>query len=1013
MITQRKVGRWSSSFFFLLAALFIVGPAQKGEAAIIALLEGPDEGQQLAGIGLIRGWAFSDTAGVRITKVTALIDGTLAIPIPCCAARGDVAAAYPQNPNAVESGWGIAVNYGNLSPGAHTITVRIDEAGGTSFTLNRNVTVVKMGGFNYLDQFDISRASAQIEGRDILVAGGLVRDKLTQQVVQTTSRLRWFSYLQGLGMVEAVTTGATSALTIPHPQPNLTRVTAAQTAAVAALHAALESPQNNQIVAGLAVLRGWAFATAGRTIRRVQLWIDGQSIFPIPWGSPREDVAQAFPNEPNARDSGFGIAVNYGNLSSGVHTIEIEIEDSGGTTRRLIAGVVVERPGDFTYLEDLDVSVATARIAGGMLVVTGVRVRDKTTQQTATRILRYRFDVPAQAFLLEDESVDEVPVENLNCTINGDTSTVSALKSNRGGDGISLPEAIQASNNTPNNGSIFIDWETPGTVQCPTPAAPRPNAVARPQVWDSPIPAITRGNITLSGDGDGNGSPDVTLDGFGLNVLASQTFIRNFIMSRVPGEAVNIVARPGTSVAHVAVLGLNASLLPSSLRGIRACTELQTEQRADLRHLLVGGSQLQGADVGIQIDTQGSSGSSEPTLGDVLVTNNIITGGSVGVLIEPSATTGTTFTALTVTANRIQNSANAGIRLKGGFSAARNNTVDARLLGNVITNAEGEGVLISAGVENTQGNIVMAELRENEVQNSRFYGMRIEGGSFTANANMVEALVGENVVTGSGADGIFIESGSVTSLNNIIHSDIHGNELRGNGGKGASLSSGFADAQNNMILGTVQRNVVQNNTLSGIGLIAGWLASNNTVSALVTDNSVSNSGDHGIVVTGGTAESRESATGETRNNEITGEILRNVVQGSGLEGIAVFGGMDNSSGTVTENRAQQTITTNTADGIRCEAGLAGNTATCTIANNTVTAAVLAGQREIQDRAQTNGSRPFPLSDRRLPLSKASGKRLDAKVQQLRERAQQITDTRVRARLQGFASRLEAMKGKRE
>lgn len=1013
MTARGKIGRWYRAFMFLLGAFFTLGLPQTGEAAIIALLEGPDEGQQLAGIGLIRGWAFSDTTGVRITKVTALIDNTLAIPIPCCAARGDVAAAYPQNPNAVESGWGIAVNYGNLSPGAHAITVRIDEAGGTSRTLSRNVTVVKMGGFNYLDQFDISSSTARIEGKDILVAGGLVRDKLTQRVVQTTSRLRWFSYLQGLGMVETVTTGAASALTIPHLQSSPTRVTAAQTAAVAALHAALESPANNQIVAGLAVLQGWAFATAGRTIRRVQLLIDGQSVFAIPWGSPREDVAQAFPNEPNARDSGFGIAINYGNLSSGVHTVEIELEDSGGTVRRLLAGVVVERPGDFPYLDDLDVSTATTRIAGGMLVVAGVRVRDKATQQTATRILRYRFDVPAQAFLLEDESVDEVPVENLNCTINGDTSNVSALKNNRGGDGISLPEAIQASNNTPNNGSIFIDWEPPGTVQCPTPVALHRNVSVRPQFSDGPLPAITRGNITLSGDVDGNGSPDVTLDGFGFNVLAGQTFIRNFTMNRVPAEAVNIVARPGTSIAHVAILGIDATVLPSSLRGIRACAELQTEQRADLRHLLVGSSQIHGADIGIQIDAQGSSGSSEPTLRDILVTDNTITGGSVGILIEPSATAGTIFTALTVAANRIQNSANAGIRLKGGFSTARNNTVDARVLGNVIANAEGEGVLVSAGVENTQDNIVMAELRGNEVQHSRFYGIRVEGGSFTANANMVEAMVGDNVVTDSGADGIFVESGSVTSLNNVIHSDIQGNELRRNGGKGASLSSGFDNAQNNMILGTVQGNMVQNNAQSGVGLIAGWLASNNTVSALVTDNSVSNSGDNGIVVIGGTAEARESTTGETRNNEITGEIRRNVVQGSGIDGIAVFGGLDNTSGVVAKNRAQQNITNNTADGIRCEAGIAGNTATCTIADNTVTSAVLAAQSKGQDGTQPSGLRPFPASDHALPLSEASSKRLDAKVQLLRERAQHITDARVRARLQGFANRLEAMKGKGE
>src|SRR5262245_48605228 len=84
MVASKKVNRWYDALFFLLGIVLIPGLPQKGEAAIIALLEGPDEGQQLAGVGLIRGWAFSDTASVRITKIVALIDGTLTIPIPCC-----------------------------------------------------------------------------------------------------------------------------------------------------------------------------------------------------------------------------------------------------------------------------------------------------------------------------------------------------------------------------------------------------------------------------------------------------------------------------------------------------------------------------------------------------------------------------------------------------------------------------------------------------------------------------------------------------------------------------------------------------------------------------------------------------------------------------------------------------------------------------------------------------------------------------------------------------------------
>lgn len=149
-------------------------------------------------------------------------------------------------------------------------------------------------------------------------------------------------------MVEATTLGAASA-TAPS-QPGLVSVKAAQSSAVSALKATLESPKNGQVGSGLTVIRGWTFAAAGRAIRRVQLIVDGALGPTIPCCSERGDVAAAFPGEPNARNSGFGLTFNYGVLASGVHTIAVEIEDSAGETRTLTAGVVVKRPGEFEFL---------------------------------------------------------------------------------------------------------------------------------------------------------------------------------------------------------------------------------------------------------------------------------------------------------------------------------------------------------------------------------------------------------------------------------------------------------------------------------------------------------------------------------------------------------------------------------------------------------------------------------------------------------------------------------------
>jgi len=176
---------------------------------------------------------------------------------------------------------------------------------------------------------------------------------------------------------------------------------------------------------------------------------------------------------------------------------------------------------------------------------------------------------------------------------------------------------------------------------------------------------------------------------------------------------------------------------------------------------------------------------------------------------------------------------------------------------------------------------------------------------------------------------------------------------------------------------------------------------------------VSNSGDNGIVVIGGTAESREFGTGETRDNQITGTIVRNTVQGSVQDGIAVFGGFDNSSGTVIGNRAVQDIINNTADGIRCQDGIAGNTATCTQSGNIITASVETTPVSRVGEGQHSQASPAVVQDTPALRLAVHSRPLAAKTEQLRQRAQMMQDNRMRTKLLGFADRLDAIQGEKE
>jgi hypothetical protein len=70
----------------------------------------------------VSGWAVSDR---KIVSVEAFIDGASLGLVPYGGSRLDVAAAFPQYPDAEHSGWAMKWNYGLHEPGEHLLTVII------------------------------------------------------------------------------------------------------------------------------------------------------------------------------------------------------------------------------------------------------------------------------------------------------------------------------------------------------------------------------------------------------------------------------------------------------------------------------------------------------------------------------------------------------------------------------------------------------------------------------------------------------------------------------------------------------------------------------------------------------------------------------------------------------------------------------------------------------------------------------------------------------------------------
>ena len=362
---------------------------------LLATLENPEHNQPVSGVAVVRGWGFDARLTGKITRVELLIDGAHAGEIPCCSSRGDVRGAFPQFPafNTENSGWGATVNWGLLRAGSHTIQAQLTSMTEEILTTEpHTVTVVTPGDFSFLEQFSLAQATASISGDELIVEGIIVRDQASQQQRQVNIRLRWFANSQSLGMTEAVTTAELS-LAQPFSVPSsLSRLRtfehaplSAQSPSASGLVAAFESPEEAQAVAGIGLTRGWAFAEQPTvSVAGVQLLIDGIVRAVIPCCSARMDVATAYPGFINALNSGWGITLNYGLLSPGFHLLETQIHTSTEETWTLSRGVTTVRIGGFEFLDQFDLSSATARILDGTLIaVENVNVRDQASGQTA------------------------------------------------------------------------------------------------------------------------------------------------------------------------------------------------------------------------------------------------------------------------------------------------------------------------------------------------------------------------------------------------------------------------------------------------------------------------------------------------------------------------------------------------------------------------------------------------------------------------------------------------------
>lgn len=189
------------STVLLWSGLVLVLP-RTGLTAIEFSVENPIQDQVMSGVRVISGWAFSTEPGVSVSVRLRIDDGE-ARRIPCCSERVDVAEAYPDWSQALQSGFGQVFNFGVLEEGAHTLTIEIEDTTGARETQEYRIKTVRPGGFEFLSPLDLTRARAELseDKQKILIESAVAQDKVSRESEEVRLSLAWQENLQAMGII--------------------------------------------------------------------------------------------------------------------------------------------------------------------------------------------------------------------------------------------------------------------------------------------------------------------------------------------------------------------------------------------------------------------------------------------------------------------------------------------------------------------------------------------------------------------------------------------------------------------------------------------------------------------------------------------------------------------------------------------------------------------------------------------------------------------------------------------
>ncbi|HTS48874.1 MAG TPA: hypothetical protein VMH05_13075 [Bryobacteraceae bacterium] len=405
-----------------------------------------------------------------------------------------------------------------------------------------------------------------------------------------------------------------------------------------------------------------------------------------------------------------------------------------------------------------------------------------------------------------------ITVTNATIAVNGDTSSVNALMANPGSDGISLYEAILATNSNPGTWNIQF-----------APALKGSTIVFDPLGGPGGMPPLTGGNVTINGDIDGSGKPGITLSrapgtnttfftilsgGNTLNALALQNCALCILIQR-PSAKFTLPPATNTTFSNITLSNLvitgveNEGITLNSRLGEQGTAPpnpgLLTDNTWD--HILITGNTISATSSGHVVGIDLVLGN---TVGDVLqhttiANNNLViqSPGGGGIQVIAGAGLGTTNNQVldtliannTITGTLLE----SGIHVGTGIGSASKNTMNGmQIIGNQLhMTGPGPYPAEPVGIEIVGGDAASDDVDGDPSLTPIQYSENNLISNLGILANTIEVTENASAALGIDAFGISVQESCCGNRNNTLTGlSILGNTITGNLNVGVNLNSG-------------------------------------------------------------------------------------------------------------------------------------------------------------------------------------------------------------------------------